>query len=71
VNSTLIAPAPAEDIELARLIAAGLTSERIAQRLRLSPGVVRYRLRRALERAGADTSAEFAAMVLGRPVAGA
>lgn len=62
--------APLEDLELAELVAAGRTSAQIAERLRLKPGVVRYRLRRALERAGADTAPDFAALVLGRPVAG-
>lgn len=69
-TTTLTITAPPEDLELAELVAAGRTSAQIAERLRLKPGVVRYRLRRALERAGADTASDFAALVLGRPVAG-
>lgn len=60
---------PPADIEIAQLVAAGRTSAQIADRLRVTPGVARYRLRKAMERAGADTAPEFAAMVLGRPVA--
>lgn len=71
MTAMLTVCAPPEDLELAELVAAGRTSAQIAERLRLKPGVVRYRLRKALERAGADTAPEFAALVLGRPVAGA
>ena len=68
MNGTLVA-APAEDVAIARLVAVGHTSAQIAERLMVTPGVARYRLRKAMERAGADTAPEFAALVLGRPVA--
>ena len=61
---------PPADLEIARLVAAGRTSAQIAEHLGIKPGVARYRLRKAMERAGADTAPEFAAMTLGRPVAG-
>lgn len=58
------------DRQIAVLVAAGCTHAQLAERLGASFGQARYRLRRAMERAGADTAPEFAALVLGRPVAG-
>jgi DNA-binding CsgD family transcriptional regulator len=61
----------AADRRLAELVAMGRTSAQIAERLGVAPGVARYRLRKAMERAGADTAPEFAARVLpGRNVPG-
>lgn len=54
----------AEDRHLAILVANGRTSAQIAEHLGIKHGAARYRLRKAMERAGADTAPEFAALVL-------
>jgi hypothetical protein len=67
----LTARPDAGDRLLAELVAGGRTSAQIAARLGVTHGVARYRLRRAMERAGADSGPEFAALLLpGRNVPG-
>lgn len=60
------------DRSLAELVARGRTSAQIAEHLGVAHGAARYRLRKAMERAGADSAPEFAALLLpDRRVAGA
>lgn len=70
-GADLTARPDAGDRLLAELVAGGRTSAQIAARLGVTHGVARYRLRRAMERAGADSGPEFAALLLpGRNVPG-
>lgn len=61
----------ARQLEILRLIAAGMTNARIAERLFLTEATVKWHVKQILARTGSANRAEAVARVLGRPHGGA
>ncbi len=59
------APLSARQLEILRLVAAGLTSGEIAQRLFVTEGTVKWHVKQILAKTGSSTRAEAVARILG------